>query len=232
MSELFNNVRDITLLSLFLRLTLAVISGGAIGAERELKRRSAGFRTHILICLGAAVAAVTGQFLGVYMHYYTDMTRLGAQVIAGIGFIGAGAIISTPRKRVRGLTTSAGLWAAGIVGLCYGSGFFEGGIAATVMILVSEILLSKLEWLIGRQAPEVTMYVEYEDKTALNQIIHLLARHQIDIVSSEFSKTDDTDAVKGTRIAILQMQPVKGLSMPEVVDELKRLQGVTEVEIL
>ena len=90
---------------------LAVVCGGLIGLEREYKRRPAGFRTHILICLGAAMTTLTSQFLYLNLHYYTDMARLGAQVVAGIGFIGAGAIIVTRRRRVKGLTTAAGLWA-------------------------------------------------------------------------------------------------------------------------
>ena len=118
-------VRDVDLLSITVRMVLAVICGGLIGIEREYKRRPAGFRTHILICLGAAMTTLTSQFLYLNLHYYTDMARLGAQVVAGIGFIGAGAIIVTRRRRVKGLTTAAGLWAAAIVGLCLGGGDFE-----------------------------------------------------------------------------------------------------------
>ena len=93
-------------------MLLAVVCGGIIGIEREFKRRPAGFRTHILICLGAAMTTLTSQYLYLCMGQYTDMARLGAQVVAGIGFIGAGTIIVTRRQRVKGLTTAAGLWAA------------------------------------------------------------------------------------------------------------------------
>ena len=115
MLPIFDGVRDVTMLSTTLRMLLAVVCGGLIGLEREYKRRPAGFRTHILICLGAAMTTITSQFLYLNLHYYTDMARLGAQVVAGIGFIGAGAIIVTRRRRVKGLTTAAGLWAAAIV---------------------------------------------------------------------------------------------------------------------
>ena len=100
MLPIFDGVRDVTMLSTTLRMLLAVVCGGLIGLEREYKRRPAGFRTHILICLGAAMTTLTSQFLYLNMHYYTDMARLGAQVVAGIGFIGAGAIIVTRRRRV------------------------------------------------------------------------------------------------------------------------------------
>ena len=124
MSSIFDGLRDVTVLSITVRMALAVICGGIIGIEREYKRLPAGFRTHILICLGATMTTLTSQFLYLNMHYYTDMARLGAQVVAGMGFIGAGTIIVTRRQRVKGLTTSAGLRTAAIVGLALGGGFY------------------------------------------------------------------------------------------------------------
>ena len=109
MLSCFDFVRDMSFLAVAVRLVLAVICGGIIGIEREYKRRPAGFRTHILICLGAAMTTLTSQYLCLEMHFLTDVGRLGAQVIAGIGFIGAGTIIVTKRKQVKGLTTAAGL---------------------------------------------------------------------------------------------------------------------------
>lgn len=129
MLSVFDGLRDITMLSVTVRMLLAVLCGGLIGLERAYKRRPAGFRTHILICLGASMTTMTSQFLYLNMHYYTDMARLGAQVIAGIGFIGAGTIIVTRQQRVKGLTTAAGLWAAAIIGLAIGGGFMKAACA-------------------------------------------------------------------------------------------------------
>ena len=95
MLPIFDGLRDVTLASVTTRMLLAVLCGGLIGIERAYKRRPAGFRTHILICLGAAITTLTSQFLYLNLHYYTDMARLGAQVVAGIGFIGAGTIVVT-----------------------------------------------------------------------------------------------------------------------------------------
>ena len=94
MLSVFDGLRDVTTLSVFVRLACALICGGIIGIERSYKRRPAGFRTHILICIGAAITTLTSQYLYLNMHYFTDMARLGAQVVAGIGFIGAGTIIN------------------------------------------------------------------------------------------------------------------------------------------
>ena len=108
MLSIFDGLRDVTVVSITLRLVLAMICGGIVGMEREYKRRSAGFRTHILICLGAAMTTMTSQHLFLNMHYYLDMARMGGSVVAGIGFIGAGTIIVTQHQRVKGLTTAAG----------------------------------------------------------------------------------------------------------------------------
>ena len=108
-------LRGMDLLSVTVRVLLAVLCGGMIGIERSEKRRPAGFRTHILICLGAAMTTATSQYVYVVLGLYSDVARLGAQVIAGISFIGAGAIIMTKWRRVRGLTTAAGLaWKSGV----------------------------------------------------------------------------------------------------------------------
>ena len=121
MLSIFDPLRDVTLLSVAVRMLLAVLCGGAIGIEREYKRRPAGFRTHILICLGAAMVSLTSEFLFLYMKYYLDISRMSAAVASGIGFIGAGTIIVTRRQRVKGLTTAAGLWVAAIIGIAIGS---------------------------------------------------------------------------------------------------------------
>ena len=91
MISFFDGLRSVTLLSVTVRMLLAVLCGGMIGIERAFKRRPAGLRTHILICLGAAMTTLTSQYLYLNLHYYTDMARLGAQVVAGVGFIGAGS---------------------------------------------------------------------------------------------------------------------------------------------
>ena len=122
MLHLLDFAREMTPLAVTLRMLSAVICGGLVGIEREFKRRPAGFRTHILICLGASVTILTNLYLYQVMHLYTDISRMGAQAIAGIGFIGAGTIIVTKRKRVKGLTTAAGLWTIAIVGLVCGAG--------------------------------------------------------------------------------------------------------------
>ena len=141
MLHCFDPIRTLSFWAILVRLTLAVICGGVIGAERETKRRPAGFRTHILICLGAAITTLTSQYLLLSLHLFTDVARLGAQVISGIGFIGAGTIIVTRDKRVKGLTTAAGLWAAAIIGLACGAGYVECAVFATLGIVSPSLVI-------------------------------------------------------------------------------------------
>ena len=144
MLSIFDSLRGLSLEAMMIRMLLAVLCGSIIGIEREFKRRPAGFRTHILICMGASITTLTSEYLLLVMNMNTDPARLGAQVIAGIGFIGAGTIIVTRHQRVKGLTTAAGLWAVAIVGLCIGSGFYEGAIMTTLLILIAEALFPSL----------------------------------------------------------------------------------------
>ena len=152
MKELLDVVRFVNgfnIWGVLVRMLLAVICGGIIGLEREHKRRPAGFRTHILICLGASMTMLTSQYIYLGLGLFTDLARLGAQVIAGIGFIGAGTIIVTKRRQVKGLTTAAGLWTSAIVGLSVGAGYVEAALITTVLIIVIEMVLSKFEYFLN-----------------------------------------------------------------------------------
>lgn len=127
------NINIDTYLIVLIRLACAVILGGLIGIERGNSKHDAGLRTHIIVCLGAASVMITSQLIAESYGAITDITRLGAQVISGIGFLGVGSIIVT-RNRVRGLTTAAGLWTTGCLGLVIGAGFLE--VAATIVALM------------------------------------------------------------------------------------------------
>ena len=127
---------EINLLSVSLRLILALLFGGIIGLERGSNRHPAGFRTHILVCVGAALAMMTNQFI--LQQFDTgDPARLGAQVITGVGFLGVGTILVTGRHKIKGLTTAAGLWASACLGLAIGIGFYSGAIVAALIIFIS-----------------------------------------------------------------------------------------------
>ena len=229
MLSFLNGLRELSAFSVALRMLLAVLCGGLIGLEREFKRRPAGFRTHILICLGAAITTLTSQFLYLYMHYYTDMTRLGAQVIAGIGFIGAGTII-TRRERVKGLTTAAGLWASAIVGLAIGAGFYEGAVIATVLIILAEWIFARLEYWLLDNAPEANLYIEYENKSVLGNILEYFRQKNIKIVNLEITRSKTT--AKHNACAIVNLRMDSNTKISEVTNKLELTEGVIHVEEL
>lgn len=187
MISVFDSLRDITFLSVLTRLLLATICGGIIGAERETKRRPAGFRTHILICIGATMTTMTSQYLCFNMGYYTDIGRLGAQVVAGIGFIGAGTIIVTRKQHIKGLTTAAGLWAVAIVGLTIGSGFYEASIIAAFLILLAEALFVRWDRRLLDNAQEINLYLEYSEKSTLEETLQLCRQMELSVQNMEFT---------------------------------------------
>jgi len=230
MLAIFESVRDLSMLSVTVRMLLAVVCGGMIGIEREYKRRPAGFRTHILICLGAAMTTLTSQYLFLEMGYYTDMARLGAQVVAGIGFIGAGTIIVTRRQRVKGLTTAAGLWTAAIIGLAIGSGFYEGAIFATLLILTAELLFSKLEYRILENAPEINLYMEYSDKTCLEEILKLYREKNVNVLNMEITRATGSEHHNACAIFTLRLN--KKCKVEHLVESVHRTDGVISVEEL
>ena len=230
MLSIFASLRDVTLLSVAVRMLLAVLCGGAIGIEREYKRRPAGFRTHILICLGAAMTTLTSQYLYLVMGLFTDMARLGAQVVAGIGFIGAGTIIVTRRQRVKGLTTAAGLWTAAIVGLAIGAGFYEGGLATTALVLLAELVFSRLEYRILANAPEINLYIEYRDRATLDELLHLYREQGLKVVNLEITRSKGSE--KHNACAIFTIRMDRRHTVEQLLRDIIAVDGVFQVEEL
>ena len=212
------------------RMLLAVLCGSIIGIEREFKRRPAGFRTHILICMGASITTLTSEYLLLVMNMNTDPARLGAQVIAGIGFIGAGTIIVTRNQRVKGLTTAAGLWAVAIVGLCIGSGFYEGAILTTLLILVAEALFARVEYWIMRSSPEINILLEYEDTPYLDDLLQKLRTNNVKLLHLEITRAHASD--KRNACAILELRLPKKFKIKDLMETIHTCGGIVSVEEL
>ena len=227
---MFGVLRAITPASVALRMVLAVLCGGAVGLEREYKRRPAGFRTHILICLGAALTTMTSQYLALNMNYFTDISRLGAQVVAGIGFIGAGTIIVTRRQRVKGLTTAAGLWTSAIIGLCLGAGFYEGAVLTTGLILVAELVFSRMEYRFLDHVPEINLYMEYEDKQCLETVLHLFREQRIKVLDLEITRSVGNETHNACAIFALRLN--RHDRADALVSEMNTTRGVLLVQEL
>jgi putative Mg2+ transporter-C (MgtC) family protein len=211
------------------RLMLAVVCGGLIGIERERKRRPAGFRTHILICLGAALTMLTSQYIYLELKLFTDLARLGAQVIAGIGFIGAGTIIVTKRRQVKGLTTAAGLWTSAIVGLAIGAGYFEAALIATALMIVVELVLSRLEYFIISTAKGINLYVEYKEAETLMQMTEYLRARNVSVTDLQITKSG---AETRNPCAIFSLELPRKMTHDKLMTALSGIEGVVSVEEL
>ena len=231
MLSFFDFARQMDFLAILTRLLTAVVCGGVIGIEREFKRRPAGFRTHILICLGAAVTTLTSQYLYLTMHLFTDIARLGAQVVAGIGFIGAGTIIVTKRKRIKGLTTAAGLWTGAIIGLVCGAGFIECALFATLMVLVAELYLSRLEYRIARDNQDVNLYVEYDEASAIESIISTVKQCSANVTDLEITRAEGPGDSR-YYCALLALQISRKKTAEDLLDKLREIRYVKIVDEL
>lgn len=185
MSDIGTGMWHITYLDLTIRILVALLLGGIIGFEREMNNHAAGFRTHILVCVGSATIMLLSIYgFGDFIHepnVRMDPARLAAQVITGIGFLGAGAIIRTG-SYVSGLTTAASIWVVAGIGLCAGAGFYYGAVLVTFLVLISLFLFQKWEKYILRKYRQHEMNIQMLDRQQiLGQIIEELGQQDIQI---------------------------------------------------
>ena len=159
MNDFLTFLREYSPATGLIRLILAMLIGGIIGLERSKHGRAAGMRTHIIVCIGAALSTLIGAY-AVTRGYSLDPTRLGAQVISGIGFLGTGIILVQNRSKIVGLTTAAGLWNTAIIGLSIGIGFYEGAIICFAIEIVTILLLPKLEYWFSKNDKHTMVYAE------------------------------------------------------------------------
>lgn len=214
------------ILSTSLRLLLALVCGGLLGLERGKKRRPAGFRTHMLVCTGAALAMVTNQYMA-SVYPGIDASRMGAQVISGMGFLGAGTIMVTGLQRIRGLTTAAGLWVVACIGLAFGTGFYSGGIIATVLCFAINTVLHKLESRVNSVNPILNLYMELDDISYIGKFLSYAKNNQIQVSELETGKARSQD----NRIGVMTVVKLnRKMEHQEVLSMLGDIEGVCYIE--
>lgn len=168
MTEIIDYLHDFNYVTTAIRILLAILAGGIIGIERGKHGSAAGLRTHILVCVGAVMTALTGMFIFNELEIYGDVTRISAQVISGIGFLGAGMIIVKNGNFIIGLTTAAGMWATAAIGIALGFGFYSGAVIATFACVFTAAFLSRLE----SKRKEIThIYAEINLDKKINNIL-------------------------------------------------------------
>ena len=182
MEAFIDYMQSFNLVTVTVRLALALIIGGIIGLERGKQGRAAGMRTHILVSIGSALTAMIGFYLYDTLGVTTDPMRIAAQVISGIGFLGVGTILIKGRFQITGLTTAAGLWATAAIGLALGAGFYAGALITFIFIVVTITILHRLEYRITKRYNRFGIYMEITSDSVV--------REAIDALQNGFSVSD------------------------------------------
>lgn len=224
-----------------LRVGLAVICGGVIGIDRGRKRRPAGFRTYMLVCVGAAMTMILGTYLSVMITtvwnpslevatLVTDVSRFGAQVINGIGFLGAGTIIVTGRQQVKGMTTAAGLWASACMGICIGSGFYVASIICCVLMIFVIVVFSRLERFILSRSKNINLFVEFEHIDNLSQVIEKIKEQDTKIFDVEVTKARHAETNYPSAIFSLRLPKKKThTALMTAIAEVESVRSIEEL---
>ena len=222
-------LREVTLLAVILRIFVSVLVGGLIGLERGLKNRPAGLRTYMVVCLGACLVMLTNQYV-CQVFGSGDPVRMGAQVVSGIGFLGAGTIMVTRRNQIKGLTTAAGLWTAAGVGLAIGVGFYEAALVGGIAVFVVMTLLQKMDNSMHRKAKVLEVYIELGKGLSLGDFLRAVREKEIDV--QNIQREHDVENDDGTRAYLSIMKLQKRQNHVEVMDELRSINGVVYLEEL
>ena len=214
---------------ILLRLGLACFLGGIIGLERESNKQPAGLRTHILVCIGATLVMLCNIFI--YEKYKgvtnIDPARLGAQVISGIGFLGAGTIIKEGLS-IRGLTTAASLWVVACLGIAIGLGFYTGAFITTGFILVILIFFSKFEYLLNIKTSKSILIIKSVNKGGQINVLGDKLK-EFEIIYSNVSVESAEDNLIAIRFYLTKS---KDISNNKLMEELYKLEGIKYIQIL
>lgn len=222
-------IREVTYLSIALRILAAVVIGGLLGLERGLKNRPAGLRTYMLVCTGACLIMLTNQYI-FQVFGSGDPVRMGAQVVSGIGFLGGGTIIVTRHSRIKGLTTAAGLWAAAGVGLALGIGFYEAAVIGGCAIFVVMTLLQGMDNKMHSKTKRMDVYLELDGSVSLGSFLRNVRQKGMDI--SNLQREASPDKENGSRAYTATLTAQRRCLHMELIEKVGAVAGVTFVEEL
>lgn len=209
------------------RLIMATLMGALVGMERAQKRYAAGIRTFALVCLGSALAMVTALYLADMSGGDADVGRIPGQVLTGIGFLGAGTIIVTDRKQIRGLTTAAGLWVTSTMGLAIGAGFVWASVLCLVLILFTTWLMHSFSRYVESHTRTMELYIEIE-RVKVNELLRFIREQDYLIKSME--RRQEPVLVEGDIALRVELDLLKKQYHPLLMDEIMGVEGVHYME--
>lgn len=239
LKELSDSLRELNMVSVTVRMLMGLCFGGIIGMERASKQRAAGFRTYMLVCLGAVLTMLLGQYehemlntvwkaAALQTGVKTDVARFGAQVISGIGFLGAGTVIVTGRQEVKGLTTGAGLWACACMGLAIGAGFYECVVLAFILIILAIRVLPAVESFAMEHARNMNLYVQFDSLDSIGRIIACIKTLDVQIYHVEIDRGGEEPNVRpGARFSL---RLKKRRTQEQLMAELSQIPEVDSIE--
>ena len=241
MASVLSYLRELNIVTMMLRILLAVLCGGLIGLERERKNRPAGFRTYMLTALGATLTVLLSLQLDQMLHgpwralaesigATQDVSRFGAEAAKGIGFLGAGTILVTGRQQVKGLTTAAGLWASACTGLAVGAGFYECVLIAFAMIFLSIRLFPIVDAYIQENARDINLYLEFNSMDDISTIINQLKAQNVQIYDIDIERNRSGEQLHPSSIFSIRLN--EKIPHTQLLSELAGLDCLCAIEEL
>lgn len=222
-------VREVTYISILIRILAAFALGGIIGMERGMKNRPAGLRTYMLVCVGSCLIMLTNQYI--YQVFDTgDPVRMGAQVVSGIGFLGAGTIIVTSHNQIKGLTTAAGLWASACIGLAIGIGLYEIAVVGGAAVFLSLTVLHGWDYYMRSKTRIIDAYIELDTGVSLGTFLR--NARDADLAVSDVQLERDPGIAEETASFLATVKGKKKMSQIQLIQALKKLEGVKYLEVL
>ena len=222
-------IRELTIWSILLRILISIVLGGFIGVERGMKNRPAGLRTYMLVCLGSCVVMLINQYTA-QVYGTGDPVRLGAQVISGIGFLGAGTIVVTSHNQIKGLTTAAGLWASACIGLAIGIGLYEVALVAGLCVFLVLTVLHEMDYFMRSRTRMLDAYIELDPTISLGKFIRNIRDQGLEIsnIQRDHDVSYSSDVVSFT--ATIKGQ--RKTHQDDLTRLIRKMDGVKYLEVL
>ncbi|RDY22192.1 MgtC/SapB family protein [Criibacterium bergeronii] len=239
MISFFNPLREFTIYSVVFRLILSVILGFFIGFERESKHLPAGLRTYILVCIGSTLTMILSQYEYdmlqsaiqrglVSKNVITDVSRFGAQVINGIGFLAAGTIIINAKQEVKGITTAASLWASACMGLCIGAGFYECVFLGFLTVFICNRFLPILSNYFVKNSCNMNIYVEFNAVEEIREILLFMENKKIRVYDFDLERGDSKRGQRPSAVMLLRLNEKSNHT--SIISEISSLKCINLID--
>ena len=211
------------------KLLFSSCCGAVIGLEREKKGRPAGLKTFSLVCMGATLAMITNEFIYKYVAGDSgDLARMAAQVISGIGFLGAGTIMVTGHNQVKGLTTAAALWMTAAIGIAIGAGYYFGGVAGVVILVVSSAVYRVLDRHILQNSRSMRIYAEGVREDFMLELLALFDREGIRVLN--LTRRSENKWYKKDTGALIELDLMRNREHQEVLEKIRQIEDLRYVQ--